>query len=154
MANFWLMKSEPSVYSIDDLARDKKTLWECVRNYRARNYMMKEMKVGDEFIFYHSNAEPPCAAGIGTISSEAQPDPTALNKKSEYYEPKATKENPIWFCVEVKFKEKFARPIPLSEIRENKKLAKMPLLKNGNRLSIQPVGKEEFALIKKLGSDA
>src|SRR5690606_27389126 len=111
--NYWLMKSEPEVFSISDLERDGRTLWEGVRNYQARNFMMNDMKVGDEVLFYHSNAEPPGVAGIAQVSSAAVPDPTAFDKKSEYFEPKATKENPRWFCVEVKFVKKFKAVLPL-----------------------------------------
>ncbi len=148
---YWLMKSEPTTYSIEDFARDKKTLWECVRNYQARNFMTKEMSVGDQFLFYHSSCEVPGAMGIGKISGAAAPDPTAFDKKSEYFEPKATKEKPIWECVQVQFVKKFGKEVPLSDIRSEPKLKKMALLKPGTRLSIQPVTKEEFELICKLG---
>jgi predicted RNA-binding protein with PUA-like domain len=148
---YWLMKSEPTTYSIDDFARDKKTLWECIRNYQARNFMTKEMSLGDQFLFYHSSCEVPGAMGIGKVSGKAVPDPTAFDKKSEYFEPKATKENPIWECVEVQFVKKFGKEVALSTIRDEPKLKKMMLLKRGVRLSIQPVTKYEFELIFKLG---
>lgn len=148
---YWLMKSEPTTYSIENFARDKKTLWECVRNYQARNFMTKEMSVGDQFLFYHSSCDVPGAMGIGKISGAAVPDPTAFDKKSEYFEPKATKEKPIWECVPVQFVKKFGKEVPLSVIRSEPKLKKMALLKPGTRLSIQPVTKEEFELICKLG---
>lgn len=141
---YWLMKSEPSVFSIDDLEKNGRTLWEGVRNYQARNYMMNDMRVGDEVLFYHSNAEPPGIAGVATVSKAAVPDPTAFDKKSEYFEPKATKEKPIWLCVEVKFAKKFKSLIPLEELRNNKKLSKMVLLQKGSRLSVQPVSEAEF----------
>lgn len=148
--NYWLMKSEPSTYSIDDFAKDKKTLWTGVRNYQARNFMMNDMKAGDLFLFYHSNAEPPCAAGIGKIVRAGVVDPTALDKKSEYYEPKATKEKPIWHCAEVGFVEKFKTPVPLSELRDESRLKNMVLLKKGSRLSVQPVTAAEFEIICKM----
>lgn len=141
---YWLMKSEPSVFSIEDLQKSSPTLWEGVRNYQARNFMMNEMNAGDEVLFYHSNAEPTGVAGVAVVSGKAVPDPTALDKKSEYFDPKASKEKPIWFCVEVKFEKKFKSVIALEELRKNKKLAKMPLLQKGQRLSVQPVSEAEF----------
>lgn len=149
---YWLIKSEPSSYSIDDLKRDKTTLWEGVRNYQARNMMMKEMKAGDEALFYHSSAEPPGAAGIAEISALAEPDPTQFDPSDSHYDPKATPANPIWYCVRVKFKQKFARQVSLSELRERKELENMVLLRKGSRLSIQPVTEKEFRLVSKLGS--
>ena len=143
----WLMKSEPSTYSIDDLQKDRKTWWEGVRNYQARNFMMNEMKVGEEFIFYHSNAEPPAAVGIGRISAAAQPDQTQFDKKSSGYDKKSKKEKPLWHCVQVEFVKKFARPVPLSDIRAEKSLSKMVLVQKGSRLSVQPVTAAEFKKI-------
>ena len=144
---YWLMKSEPENYSIDDLKRDGKCLWTGVRNYRARNFMTQEMSVGDEVIFYHSNAEPPAAVGVMRVSSGPQADPTALDKKSEYFEPKATREKPIWECVELRFEKKFARAVALAEIRDEKSLTNMALVQKGQRLSIQPVTEAEFKKI-------
>jgi predicted RNA-binding protein with PUA-like domain len=149
---YWLMKSEPSAYSIDDLNRDKSTLWEGVRNYQARNFMMKEMKVGDEALFYHSNAEPPGAAGIAEVGGPAEPDPTQFDANDSHYDPKATPANPIWYGVRVKFKQKFARQVSLPELRERKELQNMVLLRKGSRLSIQPVTEKEFRLVSRLGS--
>ncbi len=152
--NYWLMKSEPDVFSIDNLSRDGHSLWEGVRNYQARNFMMTGMKPGDSFLFYHSNAEPPGVAGIGKIKDSAIPDPTQFNKKSEYYDPKSTLENPRWHCVRVEFKEKFKRLVTLSELRNDKALKKMLLLRPGQRLSIMPVSKQEFEHIAKLAKQA
>lgn len=149
---YWLMKSEPTTYSIDDFSKNKKTLWEGVRNYQARNFMTKEMSVGDQFLFYHSSCDIPGAMGIGKISKSAVADPTAFDKKSEYFEPKATREKPIWECVEVEFVKKFSNEVPLTLIRSEPKLKKMALLKPGTRLSIQPVTKDEFEVICKLGA--
>jgi predicted RNA-binding protein with PUA-like domain len=129
---YWLMKSEPEVFSIIDLEREGRTLWEGVRNYQARNFMMNDMSIGDEVLFYHSNAEPPGVAGIATVSGKAVHDPTDKEKK------------PTWYCVEVKFVRKFASVLPLGELKKNKKLAKMPLLQRGQRLSVQPVSPAEF----------
>src|SRR5512143_1628165 len=125
----WLIKSEPTSYSIDDLKRDKSTLWEGVRNYQARNFMMKEMKVGDQALFYHSSAEPPGVAGIAEISGAPEPDPTQFDPKDGHFDPKATPADPIWYCVRVRFKQKFAREVTLAELREWKDLQQMVLLK-------------------------
>ncbi len=138
------MKSEPTNYSIDDLKRDKKTAWTGVRNYQARNFMMKDMSPGDLAIFYHSNAEPPGAVGVMKIAAKAHADETAFDKNGMYYEPRATRENPVWECVDVTFVEKFREILPLAEIRKNKKLAKIELLRTGSRLSIQPLTKADF----------
>lgn len=147
---YWLMKSEPDAYSIEDLKKDKTSLWDGVRNYQARNFMMNEMQVGDEVLFYHSNAKPPGAVGLATVSKEAVPDPSALDPKSEYYAPKASIEKPIWYCVEVKFKKAFDRIVSLQEIREEPKLKDMLLIKKGQRLSIQPLTKSEYEHICKM----
>lgn len=151
MSNHWLMKSEPGSYSIDDFARDKKTLWTGVRNYQARNFMIDAMKPGDLFLFYHSNATPSAVVGIGRVVRPNQPDPTALDPKSDYHDPKASKDHPIWFCAEVEFRSRFARAVSLDEIRATKGLEKMALLKKGQRLSIQPVTQREFEILEKLG---
>ena len=148
---YWLMKSEPEAYSIDDLSRDRKTLWTGVRNYQARNFMMSSMRPGDTILFYHSNAEPSAAVGIGRIAKINQPDPTALDPKSQYHDPKAQPDHPIWFCAEVEFAEKFPRAVTLQEIRETKELKGMALLRPGQRLSIQPVSRDEFRMIVKMG---
>jgi len=149
---YWLMKSEPSSFSIDDLKKSKQTLWDGVRNYQARNFMTKEMKIGDEAIFYHSNAEPPAAVGTLTISGPPEPDPTQFDPNDSHYDPKATPSAPIWFGVRVRFKSKFVRPVPLQELRSQKALQKMVLLRKGSRLSIQRVTAAEFKKICELGS--
>jgi predicted RNA-binding protein with PUA-like domain len=146
----WLMKSEPEVFSIDDLAKRGESLWDGVRNYQARNFMMKDMQIGDEILFYHSSCEPPGVAGRAVVAGLAEPDPSQFDKKSEYYEPKATREKPIWFAVKVGFEEKFTHFLSLEEIRHESKLGKMLLLKRGQRLSIQPVTAAEFQWICKL----
>lgn len=145
------MKSEPDVYSIEDLAKDKTTWWEGVRNYQARNFMLKNMQLGDEVLFYHSNAEPSGIAGIAKVSKEAIPDKLQFDKKSEYFDPKATQEKPNWFCVQVQFVAHFKNFIPLDEIRQHKALKNMLVIKKGQRLSIQPVNKDEFEYLKKIG---
>jgi predicted RNA-binding protein with PUA-like domain len=149
--NYWLMKSEPEVFSIEQLAKDSTTWWEGVRNYQARNFMMKDMQPGDLVLFYHSNAEPSGVAGIAKISKSAEPDKTQFDKKSEYYDEKATKDKPRWYCVEVAYVKKFKQVVPLSALREVKALADMLVLQKGSRLSVQPVDKKHFEIVKKLG---
>ncbi|MBX7232534.1 MAG: EVE domain-containing protein [Bdellovibrionales bacterium] len=149
--NFWLMKSEPSVFSIADLSRKKKTLWDGVRNYQARNFMINDMLVGDEIFFYHSSCEVPGIAGLCRVSQKAQPDPSQFDRKSDYFDSKATKDHPIWFAVEVEFLKKYEPLLPLSELRKYHDLLQgLPLLQKGQRLSIQPVKQEHFLFIKKL----
>lgn len=147
------MKSEPDVFSIDDLAKSKNqtTYWDGVRNYQARNYIRDEMKIGDKVIFYHSNAEPPAAVGICEVVKEAYPDFTAFDPNSKYYDPKSKKENPTWFMVDIKLIKKFSKPVPLDEIRKNPKLKNMKLVQKGNRLSVMPLTKDEFDEIVKMG---
>ncbi len=144
MANYWLMKSEPSVYSIDDLKKDKKTYWDGVRNYQARNFMRDQMKKGDKVIFYHSNTEPPAAVGICEVVKEGYPDFTAFDPEDPHYDPKSKSDKPTWYMVDVKFVEKFERPVTLAEMKANPKLANMKLVQRGNRLSVMPVTKKEF----------
>jgi predicted RNA-binding protein with PUA-like domain len=147
---YFLLKSEPESYSIDDLKRDKSTLWENIRNYRARNIMRDEMKPGDLFLFYYSMADPTGVAGIGKIVKVGMPDASALDKQSEYYDPKATKEKNPWVAPEVAFVSTFKRFVPVAEIKKHKYLKNMILFKIP-RLSVQPVTKKEFEIIKKLG---
>lgn len=149
---YWLMKSEPDVFSIDDLVRKKTALWDGVRNYQARNFMTNAMKVGDLVLFYHSNAEPSGVAGIARVHSPAEPDLTALNKKSEYYDPKASRDNPRWYCVTVEFVKKFKNFVPLDTLRNTPGLENMLVLKRGQRLSIQPVTAGEYETVVRLGS--
>ena len=143
------MKSEPDSYSIDDLKQDKTTLWTSIRNYRARNIMRDEMKPGDLFLFYYSMSKPSGVIGIGEVLENNIPDETALNKKDDYFDPKATKEKNPWVSPRVKFVEKFKRIVTLDEIKKEKRLADMILLKIP-RLSVQPVTKEQFELICKM----
>jgi predicted RNA-binding protein with PUA-like domain len=149
--NHWLIKSEPDVFSIRDLAKAprKTTHWEGVRNYQARNFL-RAMQKGDRCLFYHSNAAPPGVAGIVEVVREAYPDPAAWDPKSDYHDPKASPENPIWSMVDVKLVEVFAREIPLDELRGTKALAGMELLRRGSRLSVHPVTAAQFATVLKL----
>ena len=145
------MKSEPSVYSIDDLERDGTTDWTQIRNFKARNYM-REMKVGDRALFYHSNADPSGVAGVMEVCAPAHPDRTQYDARSDYFEPKATPEKPYWYCVDVRFVAKLERFVPLEDLKASPKLEGM-LLTSGkaSRLSIQPVDKKHFDAIVKMG---
>ena len=147
---YWLMKSEPNVFSIDDLKKKKTSIWDGVRNYQARNFMMNDMHPGDCVLFYHSNATPPGVAGLATVSKQATADPTQFDKDSEYYDPKSSKEKPRWFCVEVQFKEKFKHFVSLDVIKQTPDLKDMLVVQKGQRLSIQPVEKKHFDKILKM----
>jgi predicted RNA-binding protein with PUA-like domain len=151
---FWLMKSEPEAYSIDDFKHDKKTLWTGVRNYQARNFMMTGMQPGDEFLFYHSNAKPSGIVGLGRIVRTHVPDPSAIDRTSDYYDPKASHDHPIWFCAEVEYVAHLKRPVSLDEIKKENALAEMLLLRKGQRLSIQPVTAAEFKTVLKIADRA
>ena len=144
------MKSEPDVYSIDDLAHDKKTYWDGVRNYQARNFMRDQMQLGDRVFFYHSNAEPPGIAGICEVAGAGFPDPSQFDLNDVHYDPTSKKEKPAWFCVDVKFIKKFPRLISLEELKKIRELEKMLLLQRGSRLSVQPVSEKEWGIITDL----
>ncbi len=148
---YWLMKSEPDEFSIDDLVRAPKqtTPWFGVRNYLARNYMRDAMRIGDGVLFYHSSCPEPGIAGLARVSSAPHPDETQFDPKSPYYDPKATRGNPRWMLVDVTL-EKKTRLIPIAEMREQKPLAKMVTLQRGNRLSITPVTPAEWKHVAKL----
>lgn len=148
---FWLMKSEPSVFSFDDLEKKKIEFWDGVRNYQARNFMVNDMKLGHKVLFYHSNASPTGIAGVCEIVDVAKPDTSALNKNSEYYDASATAENPRWYAVTVGKPLRFKHFVSLEEMRACGKLNEMLLLRKGQRLSIQPVSEEEFKVILKMG---
>src|SRR5688572_15025605 len=143
---YWLMKSEPEAFSIDDLQRapNKTNCWDGVRNYQARNYMRDSMQVGDQAFFYHSSCKVPGITGIVEIVSETYPDFTAFDPNSKYYDPKSTQAVPRWYMRDVKLMTKFPSIISLNELRANPKLAKMVILKSGNRLSITPVTAQEW----------
>lgn len=149
--NYWLMKSEPDCYSIDDLKRDKVEHWDGTRNYQVRNMMRDEMKVGDLALFYHSNAgKETGVVGVMKVYSKAYPDPTQFDPKSEHPDPKSDPENPRWLCVDVQFKEKLPHLVSLQEIKHDPRFADMPLVKKGNRLSVMPIQKKHFDAIVKL----
>jgi len=147
---YWLMKSEPDVYSIDDLKKDKREPWDGIRNYQVRNMFRDQMKIGDLAFFYHSNCKPPAVVGIMSIVSKAYPDPTQFDPKSRYFDGKSDPENPRWLLVDVKYKRKLNREITLSELKEHKKLQDFRLNQRGNRLSVIPVTKKEWDLILNL----
>ena len=147
---YWLMKSEPDVYSIDHLAQDKKTYWDGVRNYQARNFMRDDMKPGDRVFFYHSNAEPSGIAGVCEVASAGYPDPSQFDKKDVHYDPDSKKDKPSWFCVDVKFLKKFSRLLSLEELKGVKGLEKMLLIQRGQRLSVQPVLEKEWKAVEAL----
>lgn len=146
---YWLMKSEPDAYSIDNLARDKTAPWTGVRNYQARNFMRDQMTKGDKVFFYHSSCDEPGIVGIAEVCKLAYPDETQFDRKSDYFDPKATRDNPRWLHVDVKFVKK-TRVINLDELRKHKPLANMRVLARGNRLSITPVDSAEWDYINKL----
>ncbi len=147
------MKSEPGNYSIDDLARDKKTDWTGVRNFQARNFMAKDMKPGDWALFYNSNAEPSGVSGLMRIACEAKADRTQFDKRSPYYDERASKEKPVWFCVDVEFEKKLPRVVSIAELRANPKLKNMRVLEKGSRLSILPVREAEFKEILRMAGE-
>ena len=143
---YWLMKSEPEEFSIDDLKnRPKRTEpWDGVRNYQARNMLRDEMRKGDEVFFYHSNCETPGIAGIAKVVREGYPDPTAFNPKDKHFDPKSNPDEPRWFLVDVQFVRKLKRVIPLSELKAEPALKDLLLVRRGNRLSIMPVTKKHW----------
>ncbi|MGE4442859.1 MAG: EVE domain-containing protein [Desulfomicrobium sp.] len=149
---YWLMKTEPGCFSIDDLAAapGQTSPWDGVRNYQARNFMRDGMSVGDQILFYHSVTNP-SVVGIARVASESYPDHTAWDPKDRHFDPKSTPERPLWFMVDVQFVEKFAHPVPLASLRGVRGLEKMELLKKGSRLSVMPVTEEEFMIVCRLG---
>jgi predicted RNA-binding protein with PUA-like domain len=149
---YWLMKSEPDVFSIDDLAKKGKTAWEGVRNYQARNFMRDEMRVGDLVLFYHSNAEPPGVAGVARVASAPYPDATQFDEKSDYYDAKSKKDAPTWLLVDVAFVEKLPALVPLEAIKKDPKLGGMLVAQKGQRLSVQPVDEAHFRRVLALGT--
>jgi predicted RNA-binding protein with PUA-like domain len=143
---YWLIKSEPSAYGIDELSRHKTTAWNGVRNYQARNFMRDQMRVGDRAFFYHSSCEVPGIVGIVEVSKPAHTDETQFDRKSEYYDPDSKRENPRWLNVDIRFLRK-TRLVSLDELRRHKPLARMRVLARGNRLSITPIDPAEWEFI-------
>src|SRR5688500_4496727 len=150
--NYWLLKTEPESFSIQDLAKAPKqtTCWDGVRNYQARNFLRDEMKVGDRVLFYHSSTDEPAIVGTAKIVRESYPDHTAWDKKDHHYDPTSTPENPRWFMVDIRLEQIFKQPLTLSQLRTIPALKNMELLRKGSRLSVQSVRKSEFDAILKL----
>ena len=146
---YWLMKSEPDTFSLQDLKErpEQREPWDGVRNYQARNFMRDKMAVGDGVLFYHSNTKPPGIVGLAEVVSEAYPDPTAFDKKSKYYDEKSDPNNPRWFLVDVAFKKDFEQQVSLEAMKSMPELAEMKVLQKGNRLSITPVSESEYKAI-------
>lgn len=151
MPRYWLVKSEPGSYSLDDLERDGSTCWEGVRNYQARNHM-RDMRAGDLVLFYHSNADPPGAAGIALVEREAYPDHFSWDQDSRYFDPKSSPDEPRWWMVDLGFVERFARFVPLAELKADPALAGM-LVTGKSRLSVQPVEAVDFETVVALGRE-
>ncbi len=150
--NYWLMKSEPNEFSIDDLAAKDREPWDGVRNYQARNLLRDQMQPGDLGFFYHSNCAVPGIVGILRIVQAGYPDPTAFMPGHAHYDPKSDPDKPRWFMVDVAFVEKFPQVIPLAELKQAAALSDLPLVKKGNRLSVMPVTAQQWALILQLCS--
>jgi predicted RNA-binding protein with PUA-like domain len=144
---YWLMKSEPDVYSIDDLKRDKREPWDSIRNYQARNMMRDDMKIGDKIFFYHSNCGEIGIVGIMKVASKPYPDATQFDPKSRYCDPKSDPDNPRWMLVDVAFVKKLKRTISLAELKAQASLEEMILVRKGNRLSIMPVNEAHWNII-------
>ena len=137
--NYWLMKSEPTAFSIDDLKRKRQEPWDGVRNYQARNFMRDDMRPGDKVFFYHSNCAVPGIVGIAAVATDAYPDPSQFDPKSNHFDPDSSRDKPRWVLVDVKFVKKLKRTISLDELKADAALAEMPLVRKGNRLSVMPV---------------
>jgi predicted RNA-binding protein with PUA-like domain len=148
---YWLMKCEPSAYTIEDLARDGTTGWEGVRNYQARNFMRDEMQVGDGVLFYASNADPSGVTGLAEIVRAGYPDEFAFRKGHAYYDEASSKDNPTWYTVDVGYVETFPAIVPLDVLKRTKGLEQMLVTKKGSRLSVQPVTRAEYDIVVRLG---
>lgn len=144
---YWLLKTEPKSYSIDDLERDGTTFWSGVRNYQARNSMRDDMQPGDGVLFYHSSAEPPGIVGLAEVITKGYADHTALDPDDHHFDPKSTPDNPIWSMVDIQFVQKFSQPISLPQLKTISGLETMVVTQRGSRLSVQPVGQKEWEII-------
>ena len=149
---YWLMKTEPTTYSIEDLERESNqtTCWEGVRNYQARNLLRDDIQEGDRVLFYHSACKEPAVVGTAVVSRPGYPDSHAFDKRSKYYDAKSDPDNPRWYMVDVKLERKFDNPVTLASLREKASLKEMVLLQKGSRLSVQPVKKREFDIVLKM----
>jgi len=150
MVRYWLMKSEPHVYPFSQLVEDGSTHWDGVRNYQARNMMRDDLKLGDMVLFYHSNTKPPHVAGIARVSREGYPDHTSWDPDSKYYDEKSSPENPRWIMVDIEAVQEMNN-VSLVDIKANPALEGMPLVQKGQRLSVQPVSKEQYEEICRMG---
>ncbi len=148
---YWLFKSEPDAYSIDDMERDGVEPWDGIRNYQARNLLRDEIKKGDGVLFYHSRVAPMAVVGVCEVVGEGAPDETQFDPEAKYFDPKSDPENPRWFWVHIRFQERLPRPVTLKEVKEDPALQDMMLVRKGSRLSIQPVSAAEWKHILKLG---
>lgn len=148
----WLVKSDPETYGIAELERDGTTEWDGVRNYKARNFMRRQMQVGDPVLFYHSNADPTGVYGLAEVASEAHPDSKQFDSASRYHDPDSDPDEPTWWCVDLRHVETFPAPVTRDELKETPGLAELLVLKRGMRLSITPVTRQEFEIVRKLGS--
>ncbi|SBS32214.1 EVE domain protein [Marinomonas spartinae] len=146
MPNYWLMKSEPDAFSIDDLAQQGPSPWDGVRNYQARNFM-QNMQMGDLIFFYHSSCKPAGIAGVAKVAREAYPDHTSWDPTSHYYDPKSSPDHPRWFMVDIELVEKWSNVLPLSTLKQDPELSDMLLTKKGNRLSVMPIKPNEWQRI-------
>ena len=151
MPNHWLMKSEPHVYPWSQLVADGSTHWDGVRNYQARNIMRDDMKLGDLVLFYHSNCKPPHVAGVARVCKEGYPDHTAQDPTSNYFDAKATPDNPRWIMVDIEPIQSMPELVPLPDLRDNVELEGMPLLQRFSRLSVQSVSKKNFKIVCHMG---
>ncbi|MFD1215835.1 MULTISPECIES: EVE domain-containing protein [Microbulbifer] len=151
--NHWLFKSEPDEYSIDDLKAEPRRTgrWDGIRNYQARNFLRDKVAVGDGVLFYHSACKIPAVVGAAKVVRAAYPDPAQFDPESKYFDPKATRDKPRWFCVDIQWQSQFAHPVPLKVIKQDPALEEMVLVRQG-RLSIQPVTEQEWRRIEKLGN--
>ena len=150
MSRYWLMKSEPESYSIADLERDGQSSWEGVRNYQARNFMRDDVRAGDGVLFYHSSADPAGVAGLARVARTAYPDPTARDPGNDYFDPKASDQDPRWYQVDIQFVERFREIVSLETLRNTPGLEEM-LVNKKSRLSVQPVTEQEFEIVRRLG---
>jgi predicted RNA-binding protein with PUA-like domain len=148
---YWLMKVEPEAYSVDDFEKDGETAWEGVRNYQARNLLRDDFRKGDGVLFYQSNANPTGVAALAEVSRAGYPDSSALDPKHKYHDPKSDPDNPTWYRVDIRFIERFGDVVTLAELKETPGLEDMMVTRRGMRLSVQPVSKAEFEIVRKLG---
>ena len=148
---YWLMKCEPSAYTVDDLARDGQTCWEGVRNFQARNFMRDDMKVGDSVLFYASNADPSGVTGIAEVARSSYPDHFAWKRRHKYFDARSTKASPVWYMVDIAFVERFPAIVSLATLKATKRLEQMMVTRKGSRLSVQPVTRAVFDVVVRLG---